>query len=214
MMKCENCAKKHDGNYASGRFCSSVCARSFSTKEKRSEINKKVSSKLSGRKLSVEHRNKSLKILGVKPRPLRSIICHGCGIRFETKSESRKYCSYDCWKSLKRMLRDKYEEYRVKCSFQFNVYDYPDHFDLGLLRKHGWYSASNRKNNLTGVSRDHIISISEGYKKSIPPEMLSHPANCKLLLHEENNKKNTRSDLTYEELLERINKFNDELVQW
>ena len=31
-MICENCGKEHDGSYATGRFCSVVCARSFSSK--------------------------------------------------------------------------------------------------------------------------------------------------------------------------------------
>lgn len=31
-MICENCGKDHDGSYGSGRFCSSKCARSFSSK--------------------------------------------------------------------------------------------------------------------------------------------------------------------------------------
>ena len=46
MKKCENCNKKHDGSYGSGRFCSSKCARGFSTKSKREEINKQVSKAL------------------------------------------------------------------------------------------------------------------------------------------------------------------------
>lgn len=48
-MFCENCYAGHDGSYGSGRFCSNKCARSFSTKEKRAEINEKVSSKLTGK---------------------------------------------------------------------------------------------------------------------------------------------------------------------
>ena len=47
MRTCENCGKDHDGTYASGRFCSSICARGFSTKSKREEINEKVRKKLS-----------------------------------------------------------------------------------------------------------------------------------------------------------------------
>lgn len=31
-MICENCKNDHDGSYGSGRFCSSKCARGFSTK--------------------------------------------------------------------------------------------------------------------------------------------------------------------------------------
>lgn len=50
MKKCENCNHEHDGSYGSGRFCNSKCARGFSTKKKRKEINNKVSDKLLGRK--------------------------------------------------------------------------------------------------------------------------------------------------------------------
>lgn len=66
-MKCELCNKEHDGSYGSGRFCSIKCARSFSTKAKRSEINKKVSKALSGRKRprsseqSIEKQKQTLK---------------------------------------------------------------------------------------------------------------------------------------------------------
>jgi len=45
-MKCQSCLKEHDGSYGSGRFCSAKCARGFSTKAKRQEINKQVSKKL------------------------------------------------------------------------------------------------------------------------------------------------------------------------
>lgn len=54
-MNCENCNIEHDGTYGSGRFCSSKCAKSFSTKNKRKEINQKISKKLKNRKLSKEH---------------------------------------------------------------------------------------------------------------------------------------------------------------
>ncbi len=47
-MKCENCSSKHTGEYGSGRFCNVTCARGFSTKAKRKEINAKVSLALRG----------------------------------------------------------------------------------------------------------------------------------------------------------------------
>lgn len=49
-MICENCNNEHDGSFASGRFCCKECSRSFSTKLKRTEINKKVGASLKGRK--------------------------------------------------------------------------------------------------------------------------------------------------------------------
>ena len=45
-MNCENCDIEHNGEYGSGRFCSKKCSKSFSTKNKRKEINEKVSIKL------------------------------------------------------------------------------------------------------------------------------------------------------------------------
>lgn len=48
MKTCENCNKEHNGNYGSGRFCSNKCAKGFSTKNKRKEINEFVSNKLKG----------------------------------------------------------------------------------------------------------------------------------------------------------------------
>lgn len=46
--KCENCNNEHNGEYGSGRFCSIKCARGFSTKIKRKEINQKISEKFTG----------------------------------------------------------------------------------------------------------------------------------------------------------------------
>lgn len=48
-MNCEACNVEHDGTYGSGRFCNLKCARSFSSRSKRKEINEKVSERLRGR---------------------------------------------------------------------------------------------------------------------------------------------------------------------
>lgn len=40
---CENCGKAMTVYYGSGRFCSESCARSFTTKDRRTEINAKIS---------------------------------------------------------------------------------------------------------------------------------------------------------------------------
>lgn len=49
-MNCERCAAEHSGGYGSGRFCSSYCARSYSTSDARLSINERVRAKLAGRK--------------------------------------------------------------------------------------------------------------------------------------------------------------------
>ena len=48
-MNCLYCNNEHTGEYGSGKFCCKRCACGFSTKNKRKEINEKVSKKLSGR---------------------------------------------------------------------------------------------------------------------------------------------------------------------
>ena len=65
-MQCELCGEGHYGNYGSGRFCSRTCARKFSTKEKRSEINKKVSEKLKKSPLSPKRTEESRRLAALK----------------------------------------------------------------------------------------------------------------------------------------------------
>lgn len=63
-MKCENCQKKHNGSYGSGRFCSQKCARAYATKLNRKEINKKVSLTMRGTGDSSESRKDKCPICG------------------------------------------------------------------------------------------------------------------------------------------------------
>jgi hypothetical protein len=52
-----------------------------------------------------------------------------------------------------------------------------------------------------------MFSISEGFKQNIDSEIISHPANCKLMVHNENSKKWKHSSISLEELKKRI-------IQW
>lgn len=54
-MNCEHCNNEIKEIYGSGRFCGPKCARSFSTSTNRKSINRKLSQRLSGRKLSESH---------------------------------------------------------------------------------------------------------------------------------------------------------------
>jgi hypothetical protein len=62
-------------------------------------------------------------------------------------------------------------------------------------------SPTNKNNNLGGVSRDHMFSVREGFEMGIDTKIISHPANCRLMVHTENISKNKKSILTIEELL-------------
>ena len=86
--------------------------------------------------------------------------------------------------------------------------DYPDEFDFELIEQYGWYKAKNRGNNLNGVSRDHMYSVKEGFLNKVDPKILAHPANCRLIRHNDNVSKGSKSTITLEQLLERIRIWN------
>lgn len=105
------------------------------------------------------------------------------------------------------------QSYYDKCRFRFNVYNYPGIFDLSLIEKYGWYTCpgkkrSNYDKNINGVSRDHIISISEGFKNNYDPYLISHPMNCRLVLQSDNKKKQHYSNMSIDELKIEVEKFD------
>jgi hypothetical protein len=97
--------------------------------------------------------------------------------------------------------------------FKFNIYHYPDLFDLDLLNRVGWYSQggkSRRTKNIDGLARDHKVSISEAKKNNYDPYYISHPCNCELMSQRSNSKKNTNSSITYEELVSLVDLYDGE----
>jgi len=81
MKECENCNETHEGSYGSGRFCGSKCARGFSTKDKRKDINKKIS--------EANHRRGNGNV---------TISCECCNKQVEKPWNRRhqKFCSVSC----------------------------------------------------------------------------------------------------------------------
>lgn len=103
--KCINCninpATKYS-KYSSGNFCSKACANSFSTKGKRTEINKKVSDKLSGRD------NGGVKI---------EMTCPTCDTMFVVKQQKKnqKYCSSECVKGCPTYRQQVSDRQVIRC---------------------------------------------------------------------------------------------------
>lgn len=196
-MECEACNKTHDGSYGSGRFCAAKCARGYSTKSKRKEINEKVSKALIGNTNG-----------GKFKKEIITVRCLHCPNEFDKSLySSKQWCTYGCWVSYKKTKKTPRQLYKDSCKFKFNVYDFPNYFKLSLINEYGWYSPSNKNNNLNGISRDHKISITEGFNNGYDPVLLAHPANCMLVRHRDNQKKNTKSSITYEQLLSDIKQW-------
>jgi predicted nucleic acid-binding Zn ribbon protein len=89
---CENCGKECFKNYGSGRFCSKECAKGFSTKAKRKEINKKVSIRI---KEKIENGEK---IGWVTSGRLVKLIEKECPVCFEKFISDEKFGNKTCSK--------------------------------------------------------------------------------------------------------------------
>jgi len=138
-----------------------------------------------------------------------NLICNFCKESFRRKRKDIKFCSKSCKKLFFRVDKDEYKSYKNDCNFKFNLSDYKEEFDFSLVEKYGWYSPTNKKNNLGGVSRDHMVSVREGFENKIDPKIISHPANCKLMIHNENVSKHKKSSISLEDLMEKIKKFEN-----
>jgi hypothetical protein len=179
-------------------FCSRSCANSRGVRTK--DFKQKVSSKLSGRVVS-ERITKT---------------CESCNKNFDVTlyNKNKKYCSSDCFRQFRYKNVDKsgLKYYRRACSFKFNLADYPGEFDFGLVEQYGWYAAKNRGNNLDGVSRDHIISVKYGFENNVDVSIISHPANCRLMVHNSNVSKGKKCGMTLEQLQEKIKWWNEKYI--
>lgn len=130
---------------------------------------------------------------------LYTTCCKFCNKPFSHKLYIRvcNKCQHLKWNNIK----DQY-------SFKFNVFDYPGLFNLEQINQIGWVSFRGKNYNPNGLSRDHKISISDAKKYGYDPYYISHQCNCSIILQKDNNKKNQKSSITYEQLVHDVIKFN------
>lgn len=131
-----------------------------------------------------------------------------CGPMLNLTKLRCKNCKHKPRRKASTLDKTKLKDYRLLCKFRFSLNTYPDEFDFTLVKEHGWYSATNKGNNVHGVSRDHMVSVRHGFDNNIDPAILAHPANCALMLHGDNVRKYIGNSITYNELLEKIKDWN------
>lgn len=186
-------------------FCSSNCAAHFNNSKKDWDNIKTGpnATKIKSPNLSREEKAKRRKLLPDAVGPHTKIFLNTCkitGITWYGPTIKTIHPSAILTKQL----------YRYQCRFKFGLTSYPDLFkdSSSIIKEYGWYSAANKGNNLSGCSRDHMFSVSDGFINKIDPSIISHPANCKVIPHRENQCKNKKSTITLEELYNRIDDFN------
>ena len=206
--KCKECDNIIPYENRNNIYCNHSCSATSTNKERIHTWGDKISNSID-KYLDSKPEVKS-KRMG-KDR-MYEIKC-GCGDIFYNRRSEVKYCSDNCRRKFRknRSVSEnvEYKQYRTLSNFNFNLSDYSEEFDFLLVEKYGWYSPSNKKNNLGGVSRDHMLSVNEGFKLGIDPKLIGHPANCRLIIHSDNISKNKKSIISFEELLDRIKRFND-----
>jgi hypothetical protein len=192
---CKECCCIIEYSKKSNNFCNGSCAATYNNR-------KKDYSKISS---------------GPKGQPkftkIEWLVCPETNKYFCNRNNKGRIIKNSPYLSNKRRKQYKGNkqlyDYRQQSLFKFNVYNYPEYFNLQLVEAHGWYKPVNKGNNLKGVSRDHMISVKYGFDNNIDPKIIAHPANCKLMLHSKNTSKNTNCSLTIEQLLDKISKWQE-----
>ena len=190
--KCTHCNSALEYNKKHNKFCSTSCSATYNNARKDYS---------------------TFKTGPAKSKQLISKQCGNCNSSFDTYKKNKKFCCRKCAIAHKnaplRANRTAWQNYRADCQFRFGIKDYPTEFEFELIEQYGWYKPTNRGNNLTGVSRDHMVSCRYGFDNNLPAEHLRHPANCKLIIHNDNVSKHKNNSISYEELLERIKVWDE-----
>lgn len=206
IKRCKFCNKEIPYDKRENDYCNHSCSASYNNSIREFTWNDKISKginkyiKENGYFGALLSKNK---YKGNNSRILKE--CINC--EKNITNHNKKFCTNDCKKNYIRKNMLEYKKYKQDTIFKFSLNDYPDYFEFELIEKYGWYSPTNKNNNLNGVSRDHMLSVNEGFHLGIDPFILAHPANCKLMVHNENISKNKRSSISLNDLLERIKEF-------
>lgn len=202
---CKNCNSIISFEKKRNSYCSLSCSASYNNKNRIVTWNDKIRT---GVNKYIENNGYFGSVL-TKVNSRKNKIDKHCLTCGKVLLKNKCYCSNNCRNIARRSQMNDFLKYKSDCQFKFNLSDFPNEYDFHLIEKYGWYSPTNKKNNINGVSRDHMFSIKEGYELGIDPKIISHPANCQLLQHSENVSKNKKSSISLSMLLVKINEFNE-----
>lgn len=199
---CKNLFKSHIGYV----FCSHSCSASFNNvlrDPKSTEQKQNISNSL---KKYYNSNPKYKKIIEDKPTKVKNYRnCNHCQTTFFAQTY-KKYCS-DCSPYYMAEARNRYK-------FTFNVYKYPDLFDLDLINTVGWYAPGGKSGrwNINGLSRDHKVSVNSAILNNYDYYYITHPMNCEIITHKLNNTKKTRSSISYVDLVKLVDAFDAKMA--
>jgi len=208
---CEYCKVDFEYNFPTQQYCSVSCGNF--TRVHSEETKKKISKSLSllprrpkkepTKRIYKKRHSTNVKVTKVKESvgefsKLTVCKCKNCSFIGSYRKQTL-YCK-DCNHCYS-------ENGRAKFVFTFNVYHYPDLFDLEFLKLHGWRKTKGKDLNINGVSRDHKVSVHDAILNNYNPHYIKHPLNCTLMIHSDNQSKGVSSSITYEELVRLVDEY-------
>ncbi len=222
---CKTCSKSFQHNEPTRKFCSKSCAAKYNNSVRDKDSRKKQSMTLRSTLASKPPilkipKPKKLKVKKIRPPKEKKakiskkidqiigpyskifiLICAHSGERFVSRTVAKYAPEY-------RHLYSR--EGKAVYKFTFNVYEYPELFDLDLINKYGWYSVGGKSNkpiNKEGCSRDHKVSVNEAISNGYDPFYIKHPLNCTVMRHADNIRKYSRSSMTYAQLVKLVDDY-------
>lgn len=203
------CGKDKPFEQRNNKYCSASCAGTFFNKKltKESRIKQGLSLSKTFSNAPIKHNSrKYFKSLIAGPfSKIHLCTCKYSGLKWYSPRV----------KTIHPNLAISKNRYRYSSDFKFALSDYYEWFkdEFELIKLYGWYSTpgskKNGKINVNGISRDHLYSVTDGWLNNIDPSIIRHPANCQLIRHKDNQRKNSnsKSNITIEELHSRIKLF-------
>lgn len=197
---CRHCSSPLPYEKRRNKYCNQSCSASHTNTMRKHTIESR---------LTRAQKLKKSNDLPVGWCPVFFTPCTTCGriILTKRKPPATLYCTTTCNPSFYVKTA-----YRSACKFKLNNQDHAELFNSSLISSHGWYTPTNtttrRPPNLNGVCWDHLFRIEDGYKMRVPPHIMNHPANAELVPWTENRKRLT-SMITYDELLHRIDAWDN-----
>lgn len=198
---CFTCSELIPYNNRYNKFCSHSCS-AISNNRQRIESGWTLSQESRD---SIRHKLSKPSIFFGPYSRISTKTCKFCRTQFITPTTNQPQVCKNC-------QHLKWNNNKNQYSFRFNIFEYPDLFDLDNLTKVGWVAFGGKrggKKNVNGLSRDHRVSVNEAKKFNYDPYYISHPLNCELMPHHQNNKKKTKSSLSYEELVKLVDEYDN-----
>lgn len=197
LITCKQCHKLFKSR-ARAKLCSKSCSTTY-TNTKRG---KGWTSKYCGLKIS-----KTLKLRYAEKNPsYPHVVGDYTEVRFsKCRVTGKIYISRKgdiCFNS-PYIQKIPIVQYRRACAFKFDLKDYPLEFAQNIPMYSG-----RRNPDPDAYSKDHILSVADGFINNISPDILSHPANCRLIPHSKNSSKSYKSEITLEELMIKITEWD------